>query len=102
MSQILIIEITMEKDLVDWYIRNQPVYKRLSDKVESLLSEVFETSGLSYHQISSRTKTIDSVREKGSNEKYDDPINQIQDFSGIRIITYVEDEIDSICKIIEM
>lgn len=91
----------MEQNLVDWYIRNQPVYKRLSSKVESLLSEVFETSELSYHQISSRTKTIDSVREKGSNGKYDDPINQIQDFSGIRIITYVEDEIDSICKVIE-
>ncbi|TQK40586.1 GTP pyrophosphokinase [Vibrio crassostreae] len=91
----------MKNNLIDWYIDNQPVYKRLSNKVESLLSEVFETSGLSYHQISSRTKTLDSVREKGSNEKYDDPINQIQDFSGVRIITYVESEIDSICKVIE-
>ncbi|MEL0660983.1 hypothetical protein V6255_17775, partial [Psychromonas arctica] len=70
-------------------------------KVESLLSEVFETSEISYHQISSRAKTIESVKAKGNNEKYSDPINEIQDFSGIRIITYVEDEIDSICKIIE-
>ncbi|UQV23150.1 GTP pyrophosphokinase [Vibrio sp. J383] len=91
----------METELVDWYIKNQPIYKRLSKKVESLLSEVFEANDSSYHLISSRAKTIDSVREKGKQNKYTDPVNQIQDFSGIRIITYVEDEIDVIQGLIE-
>ncbi|WP_405629457.1 GTP pyrophosphokinase family protein [Pseudoalteromonas sp. Ld20] len=70
-------------------------------KVESLLSEVFEMEGLSYHIITSRAKTIESVKGKVSKDKYDKPKEQIQDFSGIRIITYVEDEITKICEVIE-
>ena len=88
-------------DILDWYIKNRPIYKRLTLKVESLLSEVFEMQNISYHIISSRTKDIDSVNGKISKGKYDKPHEQIQDFSGIRIITYVEDEIEQICKIIE-
>ncbi|MBH0019200.1 hypothetical protein I6F40_02245 [Pseudoalteromonas sp. SWXJ133] len=91
----------MENKLVDWYIKNEPIYKRLSKKVESLLSEVFEINNTPYHLVSSRTKTIDSVRHKGKNDKYTDPIKEIQDFSGVRIITYVEDEISVICQLIE-
>jgi ppGpp synthetase/RelA/SpoT-type nucleotidyltranferase len=91
----------MENKLVDWYITNEPIYKRLSKKIESLLSEVFEINNSSYHLISSRTKAIDSVRDKGKSDKYKDPIREIQDFSGIRVITYVEDEISIICKLIE-
>ncbi|WP_418641356.1 GTP pyrophosphokinase [Sulfurimonas sp. ST-27] len=88
-------------DVIKWYIENQPTYKRLSSKVESLLSEVFEIENISYHIVTFRTKSIDSVRDKVSKGKYSKPIEQIQDFSGIRIITYVEDEIEKICEIIE-
>jgi len=88
-------------DLVDWYIKSQPVYKRLANKVESFLIEYFDMNSIGYHIVTSRAKTIESVREKGSSSKYSDPINQIQDFAGIRVITYVEDEISVIQKAIE-
>jgi ppGpp synthetase/RelA/SpoT-type nucleotidyltranferase len=91
----------MKNEIRDWYIKNRPTYKRLSSKVESLLSEVFESNNISYHIITSRTKSVDSVTGKISKNKYDNPTEQIQDFSGIRIITYVEDEIKQICDLIE-
>ncbi|MEZ9747672.1 GTP pyrophosphokinase family protein [Vibrio splendidus] len=90
-----------DKKLVDWYIKSQPIFKRLSNKVESFLIEYFDMNSVGYHIVTSRVKTIDSVREKGKSTKYTDPINQIQDFAGIRIITYVEDEITTIREIIE-
>jgi len=91
----------MKKEVIDWYIQNRPTYKRLASKVESLLSEVFEMENISYHIITSRAKTIESVRGKVSKDKYDNPKEQIQDFAGIRIITYVEDEIKKVSDVIE-
>ncbi|WP_188047733.1 GTP pyrophosphokinase [Vibrio vulnificus] len=90
-----------DKNLVDWYIKSQPIFKRLANKVESFLIEYFDMHSVGYHIVTSRVKTIESVRDKGKSTKYSDPISQIQDFAGIRIITYVEDEITIIRKIIE-
>lgn len=91
----------MSTDLTNWYIKNRPTYKRLSSKVEALLVEVFDMENISYHIVTSRAKDIKSVQVKSNNDKYSDPINQIQDFAGIRVITYVEDEVHQVCKVIE-
>ncbi|UFH60034.1 GTP pyrophosphokinase [Sulfurovum mangrovi] len=88
-------------DVTKWYIKNRPIYKRLAEKVESLLSEVFEMQNISYHIITSRVKELESVKGKISKGKYDNPQEQIQDYAGIRIITYVEDEVAKVCKVIE-
>lgn len=86
---------------IEWYISNRPTYKKLSLKVENILTEIFEFQQLSYHMIASRVKDIESYKLKVDNPKYDDPISQITDLAGIRVITYVEDEIDKVCKVIE-
>lgn len=56
---------------------------------------------ISYHIVASRAKEIESVQIKSNNDKYSDPIKEIQDFAGIRVITYVEDEVAQVCKVIE-
>lgn len=94
-------EENIELDAVNWYINNRDVYKRLAIKVESIINEIFDINGISFHMITSRAKEIESFKNKISNDKYDDPINQVHDFAGLRIITYVEDEIDKICTLIE-
>jgi ppGpp synthetase/RelA/SpoT-type nucleotidyltranferase len=91
----------MSTDVTSWYIKNRPIYKRLANKVEAVLREVFDMENISYHIVTSRAKEIESVQIKSNNDKYNDPVNQIQDFAGIRIITYVEDEVDQVCKVIE-
>lgn len=91
----------MSTDVTSWYIKNRPIYKRLSSKVEALLTEVFDMENISYHIVTSRAKDIESVKVKSNNDKYSNPINQIQDFAGIRVITYVEDEVSQVCKVIE-
>lgn len=88
-------------NVVDWYIKNRPIYKRLANKVESFLIEFFDMHNIGYHMVTSRAKDIESVRDKAKSPKYKDPINEIQDFSGVRIITYVEDEVEVIRKVIE-
>jgi len=91
----------MSTDVTSWYIKNRPIYKRLANKVETVLREVFDMENISYHIVTSRAKEIESVQIKSNNDKYNNPIGQIQDFAGIRVITYVEDEVDQVCKVIE-
>jgi putative GTP pyrophosphokinase len=91
----------MSTDVTSWYIKNRPIYKRLSNKVEAVLREVFDMENISYHIVTSRAKEIESVKIKSNNDKYNNPIEQIQDFAGIRVITYVESEVDQVCNVIE-
>jgi putative GTP pyrophosphokinase len=86
---------------IEWYINNRNIYKKLSSKIENIITEILDLKGISYHIITSRAKDIESYKIKISASKYDDPINQITDLAGIRIITYVEDEIDKVCNVIE-
>ncbi|MFM5353499.1 GTP pyrophosphokinase [Aeromonas dhakensis] len=89
------------ENFIDWYIANRPIYKRLANKVESFLIEFFDMNSIGYHMVTSRTKEIESAIEKSKSIKYKNPSVDIQDFAGIRIITYVEDEIPNILKVIE-
>ncbi len=71
-------------------------------KVESLILELLIQNKISYHKIESRTKAIDKLDEKiyRKNEKYSS-IQEVTDLVGIRVITYLEDEVDKIADIIK-
>ena len=86
---------------VEWYISNELVYKKLAKKIENILIEIFNSTNVNYHIVTSRSKDLDSFRKKINNDKYNSPIEQIKDLAGIRIITYVEDEVKIVCKTIE-
>ncbi len=84
----------------DWYIKNKNIFDKLSDKVETILVDILDENKIEYHQVHSRTKTIESFTKKLENPKYKTSA-ELTDLSGIRIISYVEDSIPLICKIIE-
>lgn len=88
-------------DAVQWYAQNRGLYKKLSEKIHNILLELLEESAITIHVITNRAKEIDSFKNKINNPKYDDPLNQITDLSGVRIIAYVEDDLQPISKIIE-
>lgn len=85
---------------VNWFIENRTKFKKLCDKINSILIEVFEVEKIPYHAINSRVKDVESFRNKIFGEKYDNPVEQITDLAGIRIITYVEDDVKKINDII--
>jgi len=60
-------------------------------------------SNLSFHLAESRTKDVQSFRDKASRptKAYDNPLDEITDLSGIRIIAYYQDEADQIGSLIE-
>jgi len=86
---------------VEWYTANRYIYKQLAMKVNIILAELLEINAISIHAIFNRAKDIESFKEKIKDPKYSNPQEQITDLAGIRIICYVESDIQKICKVIE-
>ncbi|WP_312507383.1 hypothetical protein [Lysinibacillus sp.] len=87
-------------DAVSWYQEERRVYKRFSLKMELLLKEILDEQGITYYEISSRCKDVKSFKEKIEKKGYENPKDEIFDFSGIRVITYVESEVNKINEVI--
>lgn len=83
------------------YTEKRKTFKEFAFRVEDILKQLLDEQQIEYHIITSRWKTIDSFSKKIEPWKYNDPINDITDLAWIRIITYVENSINPICKIIE-
>lgn len=88
-------------DSVSWYAETRPTYEQLSKKVQSIISEIIIDEKIPIHAIYSRAKEIDSFTKKIEDPKYTDPKSQITDFSGIRIIAYVESDLEKISTVIK-
>lgn len=86
---------------IKWYRKNRSLYKSLASKVEEIIRENLEQRKLQYHSVTSRGKSLKSFSDKAKSRKYADPINEIKDMAGIRIITYLESDVKKVAGIIE-
>lgn len=86
---------------IKWYGENRPKYELLARKVEDIIKENLEQNNIQYHSVTSRAKSIKSYGDKAKNEKYTYPKNEILDMAGIRVITYLESDVENVAKIIE-
>lgn len=86
---------------IKWYEKQRHKYVDLRAEVELILREALNENEIVFHSIESRVKSVDSFREKASRDKYSDPINEITDLTGIRIIALFEKEIHQISDVIK-
>ena len=94
---------------VEKYKQLRPVYEVFSKTVEGILQHVLKTESINFHSIEFRAKDLESFGKKAmtpSNEsmdrpKYSDPLSQITDLAGTRVITFFPKTIEKICQIIE-
>jgi len=87
-------------DAVAWFQEERKKYKRFSLKMELLLKEILDEEGITYYEITSRCKDVKSFKDKIEKKGYENPKDEIFDFSGIRVITYVESEVKKVCEVI--
>lgn len=78
-----------------------PTYKRAKKNIKEALEEYLKELNIPFVSIESRIKEFDSFYEKISRKDYKDPFEENEDFCGIRIILYYQDDIEKVCKIIE-
>ncbi|MCX6182435.1 MAG: hypothetical protein NT150_10945 [Bacteroidetes bacterium] len=90
-----------KEDILKSYSSIKPKYEKLGSNltrdIESFLKEEIQINVLS---VSSRIKKEDSFNKKIEQGKYTDPLNEIEDFCGIRIICFYLKDIEEIENII--
>jgi putative GTP pyrophosphokinase len=74
----------------------------LTDALTRLVRQVLVQETIDISQLEARTKAVDSFSEKiVRKKKYDDPLSQITDLVGLRVILYYPDDVLAVGALIE-
>ena len=82
----------------------EAIANRLQDfkvSVDPLIRVLLEIEGIQSHSVTSRIKSKASVRQKLQRPDKKRELNDLTDILGVRIITYFQDEVDAVAKLIE-
>ncbi len=90
-------------DYIKEYSERLKRQELFTQKLENLVISLLQLNDTKHHLIDSRTKSVDSFKNKieGKANKYSNPLDEVTDLTGIRIILYYQDEIDPIRQLIE-
>lgn len=87
-------------ELLEWFHKAKPSFEGLAKTAESILQNLISKERIPVVSISSRVKNSDSLVEKQRRKRYKEPLKEITDFVGIRVITYTEDDAARVCEVI--
>jgi len=92
----------MEKQ-IEKYQRIKPLYEDFNERIKNLLQSLIDENNIKYHLIESRTKSIESFKGKilRKDNKYSNPIEEMTDLAGVRIILYYQDDVEKIEEILK-
>jgi putative GTP pyrophosphokinase len=83
------------------YNQRRPAYERLATNLQQALKSFLSEQGVPYLDVLFRVKDANSAYEKISRKEYEHPFEDIEDWSGLRIICYYPDDVAEICSILE-
>lgn len=75
-------------------------HARLTSTVSGLLENLLNRNSIEYLSVTGRTKDLLSAEEKIRRKKYTQPKSQLTDLSGIRVITFLETQVNAISELI--
>ncbi|MGW2541403.1 GTP pyrophosphokinase [Kitasatospora sp. NPDC001574] len=90
------------------YEKNYELYKEFADAVKSALKACLENAGINIHSIDGRAKSIDGFAQKAGkpsqsdpdSPRYKNPLTEITDLAGVRVITFFLGTINLVEEII--
>ena len=88
-------------DYLDEYGRKIPLYTALMEQTRTTLIKMLENEGVSLFSVEGRVKTKESIELKISRKTYINPMNDIEDLCGVRVICYYESDLDHIENVIK-
>jgi len=86
----------------DQFLDIRPTYEAFTQRLEDLVRQLLQSHDIKCHLLESRTKTMDSFREKACRpgKGYVSPLEEITDLSGIRVILYYLDDVNRVADLI--
>jgi len=96
-------------EAIQEYQRVHPLYEEYVVVIRNVLYEVFKSRDMSIHSIEARAKDIDSFGNKASMPSPDDPskpyyrnpLSDITDLAGIRVIVFLPRTLDMVDEVIQ-
>lgn len=97
------IQIANIEEAVKEYEAKRPTYGAFSHKMEGLLVELLRQQEIEFDFVESRTKGVTEFRNKilRPGKEYQDPVNEITDLSGARIVVYYLDDVGRVSELVE-
>jgi ppGpp synthetase/RelA/SpoT-type nucleotidyltranferase len=91
------------KSVVEKYRSLRPIYEGFAVKLTPLLRDILLANDIKFQIVESRAKDISSFEEKITRpgKAYDDPLKDITDLCGSRIIVYYQDDVDRVAEVIK-
>lgn len=92
----------MKEKILKQFDESNSLYYGFGERCKGIIRELIVDNSISSHQITSRIKNRDSLSKKidSKKDKYSD-LSDITDICGIRIITYLESDVNRIAEILE-
>ncbi|MET0998724.1 MAG: DUF429 domain-containing protein [Marmoricola sp.] len=92
-------------DPVQEYTASHPDRVAAGEQFLALVTSILDDAGINYLSVAGRTKTVTSFAEKARRTRdgellYTDPLNEITDTIGIRVITYVHSDVSAVADLL--
>jgi len=93
------------REAVQTYSARHPDLVRAAQETATLIGTILDEAGINYLTIDGRAKSIASFAEKATRTDadgplYPDPLTDIGDQLGIRVITYVRDDVEAVAGLL--
>jgi Region found in RelA / SpoT proteins len=97
------------KAAVEKYNRKRDSYRDFAETIHDILADAIRTRDLRVNEIQMRAKTVDSFgkkamtpkKENSDEPKYKDPLAEITDLAGVRVITFFPRTVDEVGQCIQ-
>lgn len=88
------------------YTEIQPQLRQATDQFVELVTSILDEAGINYLTVTGRAKSVSSFAAKAARTVdgkpvFDDPLRQITDQIGIRVITYVHSDVQAVADLME-
>ena len=88
------------------YAARQPVLRRAAEEFAGLVTAILDDAGINYLSVTGRAKAVASFAAKAARTiegkpVFADPLSEITDQIGIRVITYVQSDVDAVAELLD-
>ena len=88
------------------YATRQPVLRQAAEEFTALVTAILDDAGINYLSVTGRAKGVASFAAKAARSVdgervFADPLNEITDQIGIRVITYVQSDVDAVAELLD-
>lgn len=83
-----------------WYAEHRSTYAALAELVRGTVESLLRAAKIDYLSVTQRAKTLESFSEKIDRKAYRNPAEEMTDLAGIRIITFIEQDVQRACEVI--